>query len=98
MTTKSRTADLIYSLMTQTSTKAVSQASLKVMDALQDDKVENQILGLAANLIILLNQYELSHSDVLGIADCIVFSGECNNMLPDFKAIKRFMKNEWEII
>jgi hypothetical protein len=94
---KSRTADLIYSLMVNTTSQAVSDSAKKIMDAIQLDRTENQVLGLAACLIIMLHHYDLSHIDVLGIADNIVYSGTNNNMLPDFKAIKRFMKNEWEI-
>ena len=55
------------------------------------------MLGLAAALICMLHQYGLNHIDVLGIADNMVYSGENNNMKPDFKAIQSFMKNEWEI-
>jgi len=94
---RNKTADLIYSLMVRTSAKDVSQAAIKVMDALQDDKVQNQVLGLAACLVVMLNHYDLSHTDALGIADTIVYSGTHNNMLPDFKAIKNFMKEEWQI-
>lgn len=94
---KSRTADLMYSLMVNTNSQAVCDSAKKIMDSIQLDRTENQVLGLAACLIIMLHHYDLSHIDVLGIADNIVYSGNNNNMLPDFKAIKRFMKNEWEI-
>lgn len=94
---KNKTADLIYSLMINTASKKVSQSAIRVMDAIQDLKVENQVLGLAACLIIMLHQYDLNYTEVLGIADNIVYSGANNNMLPDFKAIKSFMKDEWQI-
>lgn len=94
---KNKTADLIYSLMIKTSSRDVSQSALRIMDAIQDCKVENQVLGLAACLIVMLHQYDLSHTDALGIADNIVYSGANNNMLPEFKAIKSFMKEEWQI-
>ena len=98
MTTyRNKTADIIYNQMVCTTPNQVSQAALRVMDALQTDKVSNQVLGLAAALICMLNQYELNHVDVLGIADNMVFSGDNNNMLPDFKVIKKYMKDEWEI-
>lgn len=97
MSIKNKTADLIYTLMVSTSAQKVSSVAKRIIDSIQDDKVENQVLGLAACLIIMLHQYDLNHVDVLGIADNIVYSGLNNNMLPDFKAIKRYMKNEWEI-
>lgn len=94
---KNKTADLIYGQMLQTTPAQVSQAALQIMNAIQGDKVCNQMLGLAAALICMLHQYDLTHTDVLGIADNMVYSGENNNMKPDFKAIQNYMKNEWEI-
>ena len=67
------------------------------MDSLQTDKVSNQMLGLAAALICMLDQYTLSHVDVLGIAHNMVYSGDNGNMKPDFSVIKKYMKNEWEM-
>ena len=46
----------------------------------------------------MLDQYGLNHVDVLGIAHNMVYSGDNGNMKPDFKAIKNYMKEEWEII
>ena len=94
---KSRTAELIYDLMLRTTPYRVAQSALKAVDSVQADKVEDQILGLSAVLICLLNQYDLSHVDALGIADNMVYSGENNNMKPEFRAIKSYMKSEWEI-
>lgn len=97
MTERNRTADIIYNQMLQTTSKQVSNAALRIMDSIQTDKVCNQVLGLAAALICMLDQYDLNHVDVLGIAHNMVYSGANNNILPDFKAIKHYMKNEWEI-
>lgn len=94
---KNKTADVIYSQMLQTTPYQVAQAALHIMDSIQGDKVCNQMLGLGAALICMLNQYELNHVDVLGIADNMVYSGDNNNMRPDFKAIQSYMKNEWEL-
>jgi len=94
---KNKTADLIYGQMLQTTPKQVSQASLLIMNAIQGDKVCNQMLGLAAALICMLHQYGLTHTDVLGIADNMVYSGVNNNMKPEFKAIQNYMKSEWEL-
>ena len=94
---KNKTADLIYAQMLQTTPQQVSQAALLIMNAIQGDKVCDQMLGLAAALICMLHQYGLTHTDVLGIADNMVYSGANNNMKPEFKAIQNYMKNEWEI-
>ena len=94
---KNKTAQLVYDLMLRTNPNKVAQSALKVVDSIQADRVEDQLLGLAAVLICMLNQYDLSHVDVLGIADNMVYSGENNNMKPEFKAIRSYMKSEWEI-
>lgn len=95
---KSKTASLIYDLMLRTNPKKIAISALKAVDSVQAEKVEDQLLGLAAVLICMLNHYGLSHIDVLGIADNMVFSGENNNMKPEFKVITNYMKQEWEII
>lgn len=97
MTYKNRTADLIYNQMLLTTPKEVAKTALRIMDKIQGENTANQILGLASSLICMLYQYDLNHVDVLGIADGMVYSDTNNNMMPDFKAIKDFMKTEWEI-
>lgn len=94
---KNKTAGIIYNQMLQTTSQQVSRTALSIMDAIQGEKVCNQMLGLAATLICMLHQYGLNHVDVLGIADNMVYSGMNNNMKPDFKVITNYMKNEWEI-
>ena len=93
-----RTADIIYNQMLLTTPKKVSEASLAVMDSVQSNKVCNQVLGLAAALICVLHNYNLNHTDVLGIADNMVYSGDNGNMRPDFKAFVKYMKDEWELL
>lgn len=94
---KSKTADIIYQKMLMTTPRDVAQVTIAAMDRIQDEKVPNQLLGLAASLICLLEQYELDYSDVLGMAHNYVYSGDGNNMIPEFKAVKNFMKEEWEL-
>lgn len=94
---KSKTADLLYEQMLKTTAQQVGKSTLRLLNTVQTDKVCNQILGLAAALICMLNQYQLSHTDVLGIADNMVYSGLNNNIKPEFKAVQQFMKNEWEL-
>ena len=92
-----KTADILYRQMILTTPKRVAQSALRAIDAIQTDKTCNQVLGLAAALICMLHQYDLTHTDVLGIADNMVYSGFNNNMLPEFKAIQNFMKQDWQI-
>lgn len=97
MAETNKTAELLYQLMLRTTPTRVARSALGAIDGVQGERAEDQLLGLAAVLICLLHQYKLSHVDVLGIADNLVYSGECNNIRPEFKVIRNYMKQEWEI-
>ena len=75
----------------------VARSALSAINAIQTHKTENQLLGLAAAMVVLLNHYEMEATDTLGIAHNFVFSGENGNMKPSFKALNQFMRSEWEI-
>ena len=94
----SRTSEIVYNQMLMTTANNVSKSALRIMDSIQQDKVCNQVLGLAAALICIMHNYKLNHVDVLGIADNMVYSGENNNMRPDFKAIVKYMKTDWKLL
>lgn len=94
---ENKLAELVHRrLITATGTGA-SVAALKIMDAIQTERLENQLLGIAAVFICMLDRYELDHVDPLNIAYNMVYSGGAGNMAKNFKAIKNFMKKEWEI-
>lgn len=97
MEVKTKRADVIYNQMIMTEAAEIAPVSLKVMNLIQGEKVSNQILGLTATLLCLLDQYGLSHIDALAEANNIVFSGEDGNMLPDFKSIGKFTQKKWEL-
>lgn len=93
----SRTSDFVYGQMLLTTSKEVAMTALKIADSMQGEKVCNQVLGLAAILICMMHHYNLDHTDVLGIADNIVYSGDNNNMKPEFKVITNYMKDDWAL-
>lgn len=90
-----RTADILHEKMVKTTPVNVATAALKAVNVIQTDSTENQLLGLAAVMIVMLKQYDLSATEVLGIADNYVYSG--SQMKPQFKALKQFMRDEWQI-
>ena len=67
-------------------------ASLKTLS------VKHQVLGIAALLLCMLHKYGLEHTEVLGIADGMVFSGENNNIHPHFQQIVDFYMTSKEEI
>ncbi len=97
MPVRNKTADILYQKMLQTTPQKVGITAIKAMNAIQCDSVENQILSVGALLVTMLDQYQLNATEVLGVADNMVYSAAHNNMAFDFKALKNYMKNEWEI-
>lgn len=94
---KSKTAETLYYQMLLTTPEDIAKTAYKAINAIQRDKVSDQILGIGAILVMLLDKYGLSHTDVLGIADNMVFSGDSNNLSQAFMGLKRYMKEEWRI-
>ncbi len=98
MTTDTRrTADILYNKMLLTTPKKVARAALRAVNAIQCDKTENQLLGLAAAMVVLLNKYDMEATDTLNMAHNFVYSDYCSNMTEDFKALEQFMRDEWEM-
>lgn len=96
-TTKIKSADIIYQGMITATPSKVAEVSSTIMNSIQNEEVQNQVLGLASSLICLLDQYGLSYIDALAEANNIVYSDEGNNMLPMFKSITELMKKKWEL-
>ena len=96
---KDKPADIIYSKMITKNITSVAPlsygAALWLTNATED--VSDQVLGLAATLLCMLQKYELNHIDVLSTAENIVFSDKNNNMQPAFKTIMNTFKNKEEI-
>lgn len=94
MAYKNRTAGIIYENMLKTTANEVAESSMLVMDKLQTKKPSTQILALGALMVILLGRYGINATDVLNMAQNMVFNKNSKSYL-DFKAIKQFMKDEW---
>lgn len=98
--TKEKIADAIYSQMLLKNPASIAPLAYGMslwMNRAEED-VSNQILGLAATLICMLQKYDLNLTDVLGTAESIVFSDKYNNMQPVFKTIMESLKSKEEIL
>jgi len=94
MNLKTKTSDLIYNQMVMTTPQRVAHTAVRVVDAVQGQNVPDQLLGMAAAFICMLDQYGLESGEVLGQAHNYVYDG---NIRPEFKAIKNYMQSEWNI-
>lgn len=97
--TKNKPADIIYPQMLLKTTETVAPLSYGIAHLITkvEEDVSKQVLSLAATLICMLQKYDLSHIDVLNIAESIVFSDRHNNMQPAFTTIMSKFKNKEEI-
>lgn len=94
---KTKTADLIYKQMIMTPTSEVLETSDIIMQNIQALPTHNQLLGLASTLLYLLEHYRIDSTDVLSEAHNKVFSGEYNNVTPEFEVLKNYTKEKWEL-
>ena len=73
--------------MLMASPKEVVHTVSDIACMLQDKDKHIQLMSLAATLLCMLHNYELSIIDVLNITDNMVYSGETNTIQNDFKKI-----------
>ena len=93
---ESKPADTIYSKMLDQTPATVAPLAYGItlwLDRTNAD-VSTQITSLAATLICMLQKYDLSHIDVLSIADNIVHSDRYNNIQPVFRTVMESITEE----
>ena len=70
--------------------KDVAQLSEKIFKAVEGEEAAKVGMSLAAVLLILLQKYDLTYTDVLGMADCMVFPEAKSFMItPEFEEIAK---------
>lgn len=94
---QNRTQEILYQQMAVANEVEVSKTAVYILDRIQQLKVHNQLLGLAAALVCLIDVYELKASDILGIAHNIVYNKWNETVAKNFAGIRRYMKKEWAI-
>lgn len=91
-TNRIRQIATLYDEMQVANTKDISNISLAAMSSIFNNEVHNQVLGIAALLVVLMQRYELSHIEVLSMAESLVNSGEYGNIHPDFKVLEKYCR------
>ena len=83
-------ADLFFSEMVRMQATQVLPTIEELVDTLQGKEVVETIMSLATVLLILLHKYDLSYTDVLGMADCMVFPSAKNfTIAPELEEIAK---------
>lgn len=94
MSTVKQISEHIYERMTTADTKEVSRVAMRIMNDLQTETVPNQLLGVAALMCLMYEQYGIRPTEALNVADNII---EEQGQYSDFQGIKAYMKNVWNI-
>lgn len=83
-------ADLFFSEMVRMQATQVTPTVEKLVNTLQGKEVVETMMSLATVLLILLHKYDISYTDVLGMADCMVFPSAKNfTIAPELEEIAK---------
>lgn len=83
-------ADLFFSEMVRMQATQVAPTVEKLVDTLQGKEAVETMMSLATVLLILLHKYDISYTDVLGMADCMVFPSAKNfTIAPELEEIAK---------
>ena len=83
-------ADLFFSEMVRMQATQVAPTAEKLVNTLQGKEAVETIMSLATVLLILLHKYDISYTDVLGMADCMVFPSAKNfTIAPELEEIAK---------
>ena len=83
-------ADLFFSEMVKMQATQVTPTVEKLVNTLQGKEVVETMMSLATVLLILLHKYDISYTDVLGMADCMVFPSAKNfTIAPELEEIAK---------
>lgn len=83
-------ADIFFSEMVRMQVPQVVPTVEKLVNDLQGKEVTESLMSLATVLLILLHKYDLSYTDVLGMADCMVFPSAKNfTIAPELEEIAK---------
>ena len=83
-------ADLFFSEMVRMQATQVVPTAEKLVNILQGKEAVETMMSLATVLLILLHKYDISYTDVLGMADCMVFPSAKNfTIAPELEEIAK---------
>ena len=96
MTKRKMIANNLYDDMLFADSAKVAEVAARLHKDLRGVSGEYQLLGIAALLLYKLHQYGLSHIDVLGMAECCMYSEKYNNLKTEFSvSIKDFCEGDF---
>lgn len=89
--------ELIYRNMCCANPKKVALVSTNIMNVLQNYTVPEQLLGIAALMVLLYERYGIRPVEALNVADNIIEDARNNKNIVEFNAISQYFKSEWNV-
>lgn len=90
MSYRNETADVLYSELIRLNPADVVPVVKRITGAIDGTEAATASMALASLLLILLHKYDLTYTDVLGMADCMVFPEARSFMItPEFEDIAK---------
>ena len=74
--------------------RSAANASMAVIDALQNYPAHEQAAGLAAAFLLMTERFKLRVPDTCAVASNLIFAAEGKR--PEFKAVEHYMREEWK--
>jgi hypothetical protein len=82
--------DILFSEMVRMKPEEIVSIVERISKAIEGEEAARVCMSLSVILLILLQKYDITYTDVLGMADCMVFPSAKNFMItPEFEDIAK---------
>lgn len=82
--------DILFSEMVRMQPKEIVPIAERISKAIEGEEASRACMSLSAILLILLQKYDITYTDVLGMADCMVFPSARDFMItPELEDIAK---------
>lgn len=82
--------DILFSEMVRMKLKEIIPIVEKISKAIEGEEASRACMAISSILLILLQKYDITYTDVLGMADCMVFPSAKNfQIAPELEDIAK---------
>lgn len=82
--------DILFSEMVRMKPREIAPIAERISKAIEGEEASRACMSLSAILLILLQKYDITYTDVLGMADCMVFPSAKNYQIaPELEDIAK---------
>lgn len=82
--------DILFSEMVRMRASEIVSIVERISKAIEGEEASRACMAISAILLILLQKYDITYTDVLGMADCMVFPSARDFMItPEFEEVAK---------